>query len=172
MLDWGWELMKKIILLGIFSLLLTGCLKQTVNKPKETSKIEEFTGNLQEAMAKNLPMKCEWQQNQNSGSSYVKGKRMYMETVADGKKGFLIIKDNCTWIWGDGMVQGTKICNKTEPSVEPSKAQGVDWNMAYKCSPVMFGDDKFTPPSTVQFNDLEKLMQGLPSLPVTPPTEE
>ena len=41
---------------------------------------------MKEAMAKNLPMKCEWSQDKNSGASYVKGKNIYVETVVDGKK--------------------------------------------------------------------------------------
>jgi len=160
--------MKKFLLVFIAGIVLTGCGKKTIIQEKT----EEFTGNLKEAMAKNLPMKCEWQQNENSGVSYVKGKDVYVETVNEGKKGFMIHKDDCTWTWGDEMEQGVKFCNEPveEEKVEEAdietepgefKAEGLDWQMEYKCAPVVFGDDKFNPPAGVNFLDMQNMMQGL-----------
>ena len=166
--------MNKVIMGAIILILLGGGVWYGAKskKPATTeTKIEEFTGNLKEAMAKNLPMKCEWSQDKNSGASYVKGKNIYVETMVEGKKGYMISKDNCTWTWGDQMPQGIKFCaeptkdegaqNITEqPEAGTFKTEGVDWKMEYKCSPAFFGDEKFNLPSEVKFNDIAEMMKG------------
>lgn len=189
--------MNKTIIGVIILILLAGGIWYGVKAKKpatQETKIEEFTGNLKEAMAKNLPMKCEWSQDKNSGASYVKGKNIYMETIVEGKKGYMITRDNCTWTWGDQMPQGIKFCaeppkeesqNIAEQPASPSlggpevgtfKTEGVDWKMEYKCSPSMFGDEKFELPGEVKFNDIAEMMKGfqqaIPSLPAVPGEEE
>ncbi|MFH0943236.1 MAG: hypothetical protein V1810_03620 [Candidatus Beckwithbacteria bacterium] len=162
--------MKKFLVILAAGVLLTGCVKKTGTIGTGQNKVEEFTGNLKEAMAKNLPMKCEWKQNNNSGASYVKGDDIYVETIVDGKNGFIIMKDNCMWSWGDQMEQGVKFCSEpTEVEVNEDiknqtgedKAEGVDWQMEYKCAPAIFGEEKFTPPAGVKFTDMDEMLQGL-----------
>lgn len=157
--------MKKIVILGLATLLLTGCLKQKSTTGE--SKIEEFTGNLKEAMGLNLPMKCEWSQNENSGVSYVKGKEMYIESTVQGKTGYMIQKDNCMWTWSKGETKGVKICSEpaeeteaVKPEVGEFQTGGVDWSVKYKCAPAVFGADKFEPPSGIEFQDIAEMMKG------------
>ena len=47
-----------------------------------------------------------------------------------------------------------------EVEVGEFKAEGVDWSMEYKCSSVMFGDDKFNPPSDIEFMNPGEMMKG------------
>lgn len=172
--------MKKIILVAAASLLLTGCwLQKPVSQNNEPeSKAAEFTGNLKEAMAKNLPMKCEWQLNNDSGTFYVKDKKVYAETVVEGKKGYMISKDNCIWTWGEQIPQGAKFCTEPtageaetsivgQPEAADFETSGLDTTTVYKCNPAVFGNEKFEPPSGVQFPDMAEMMKGLQQSPST-----
>ena len=169
---------KKLILLGLAAFLLTGCGTKKAAVKTEDTQNKEFSGTLQQAMKLGMPVKCEWKQNEDTGTSYVKGTNVYMEMTTQGKTGYVIWKDGCTWTWGQEQPQGTKICldtTKPQESAGPQntadfKAQGVNANVEYKCNPTLISDDKFNPPANIQFTDLQDMMKGLviPSVPPIP----
>ena len=162
--------MRKIILLITMAVLLSGCLAKKTTQP-ETKTEEEFSGTIQQAMKLGVPMKCEWKQNEDSGTSYVKGKDMYVEMTVQGKTGYLIQKDNCMWSWNKDEKQGFKICSeeKAENEAETDLAQpenfqakGVNLDVEYKCAPALISGDKFSPPADITFTDFGEMMKGLP----------
>ena len=130
---------------------------------------EEFSGTLAQAMKLGVPMKCDWQTNEGSGESYVKGEDMYLKTMMSGKTGYMMKKGNCVHTWEEGQKQGIKFCQEAMASSAPQdwqpesgsyQAEGVDWNVEYKCRPSVFAGDRFELPSDVQFTDMAEMMKG------------
>ena len=169
--------MKKVVLiLIILAILGGGAWYFTRSKPgvmtgTPTTKTEEFSGTLAQAMKLGVPMKCDWQTSEGSGESYVKGEDMYVKTMVSGKTGFMLKKGNCVYTWSEVEKQGVKFCQEptasgatTEP-VQPDsgsyKAEGVDMNVQYKCLPDVFSGDRFDLPADVQFTDMGGMMKGL-----------
>ncbi len=125
----------------------------------------EFVGKIKDAMTLGAPMKCTYTQGGTSGTSYIQGKKMYGEVTTEGKQGYVIIKDNCLWSWTEGEAQGIKTCfeedfwEMDEEYAEESQAS-VPTDAEYRCAPAVFSDSKFDPPASVNFLDIEELMQG------------
>ncbi len=183
--------MKKIVIGLIAVILLGGIWYLAKNKgavpgttPKGTSeqKNEEFSGTLAQAMKLGVPMKCEWSSPEGSGESYVKGEDVFAKSQVQGKTGLMLKKGDCVYTWSEAERQGVKFCQaalpspvaasaqpETTPEAENDQAQGVDWNVQYKCRPDIFSGDKFDLPNDVQFLDMESTFKNmmLPS-PVTP----
>ena len=161
--------MNKLVL-GLIILAIIGGGLWYSNRPKgEITKAEEFSGTLAQAMK--VPMKCDWQTNEGSGESYVKGDDMYLKTMMAGKTGYMMKKGDCMWTWDDTQKQGVKFCQEQLPeaSGEPTdwtpdsgsyQAEGVDWKVEYKCRPSVFAGDRFDLPSDVQFTDMAEMMKG------------
>lgn len=134
-------------------------------------KAEEFSGTLVQAMKLGVPMKCDWQTNDGSGESYVKGNDVYITTTAQGKTGYMIKKGDCMWSWNDEQTQGLKICQEPEVGEEADEdwtpdsgnfqAEGVDWSIQYKCRPDIFSGDRFEPPAGVEFLDMESMFKNI-----------
>jgi len=179
--------MKKVVILIVLAVALAGYIgyankgrDKNQDEGKSGSKVEEFTGNLKEAMGLSVPMKCTMSQNGDSWTSYIKGKDMYLESTTQGKKGYMISKDDCTYTWGDpsddetGGQPGFKMCVDPEEVSDGAeewegkkgavKAEGVDYNLEYKCAPAVFSDDKFNPPANVEFMGMEEMMKGMMNL--------
>jgi len=148
-----------------------------------SSQTSEFVGSIMEAMGRNVPMKCTWTSGADSAEIYVKGEMMYTQSTTDGKLGYMVRKDGCNYIWGDQMEQGVKMCIDLEASTAPlasgyttpagqAEVSGPDLNASYRCLPTVVSDDKFNPPTDVQFQDMSevmnKMMQNLPSAPAIP----
>ena len=90
----------------------------------------------------------------------------------------VIMKDNCMYMWSDDTSQGSKMCFE-EDMWESEDGQFEQPDMEYICTPAVFGDDKFTPPSSIKFidpMDASSMMQEMPSsegqLPDNFPTDE
>ncbi len=163
--------MNKLVLVVII-LAIVGGGAWYFTRSKPVTKTEEFSGTLAQAMKLGVPMKCEWQTNEGSGESYVKGEDMYLKTMMQGKTGYMVQKGNCVHTWEEGKNQGVKFCQEDLPeaSGEPAdwtpdagsyQAEGVDWKVEYKCRPDIFGADKFDLPAGVQFTDMAEMMKGL-----------
>lgn len=126
---------------------------------------EEFVGKIKDVVTKGVPMKCTYAQDGTSGTSYVKGKKMYGEVTAEGKQAYVIIKDNCMWSWSEGETQGFKTCfeedfwEMSEEYAQEGKAS-VPTEAEYRCAPAVFPDSKFNPPASVNFMTMEQMMEG------------
>lgn len=160
---------KLALFLIILALIGGGAWYLTKSKP--ITKTEEFSGTLAQAMKLGVPMKCDWQTSEGSGESYVKGEDMYVKTMTDGKTGFMVKKGDCSYTWNEPERKGIKFCQEptevvetTEP-VQPEsgsfQAEGVDWNVQYKCRPDIFSGNRFELPADVQFTDMAEMMKGM-----------
>lgn len=123
---------------------------------------QPFSGTLKAAIAMGVPMKCSYTVDGAEYEGYVKGEQYMGKVSANGKVGNVIIKDNCMWSWSDEEAQGIKTC------FEPAEGEDSIWDssdtsdlsMNYTCRPAAIGDDKFSPPSNVNFMDLDAMMNG------------
>lgn len=185
--------MKKylyLVLLPIFALVLAGCNPFTkgvlditeADKTAETKKgqptgeapKESFTGNIKEMIALGKPMKCAWKKdNENYGESYIKGKQVYGEVTVSGKKGYIIMKDNCFWDWTEDQNKGIKMCSGDQEEVDqpdfeneqedvfnklgipPAGPAEIDYN----CIPAVIDDDRFSLPADVNFMEFDDMTQ-------------
>ena len=124
-------------------------------------KEETFTGKLKDAIARGISMKCTFRNDYVSGTGYIKGKKYYGEITSEGQQGYVIISDDCMWTWDESKSQGVKVC------FEPTEGDGSIWDMQdqsstegdYTCVPAAVSDSKFTPPSNIQFLDLDRGME-------------
>ena len=182
--------MNKLLMIGVVVLLVLGggywyMTRSGGNLPGTPQNIAtEFSGNLMEAMSKNVPMKCTWTSGADSGEVLVKGEMMHATMMNDGKTSYVVRSGGCNYMWGEGMEQAIKICMELDASDLPSASgytapttgeaqyQGPDLNVDYRCLPPVVSDDKFDPPTNIQFTDMgemmNKMMENLPSAPAMP----
>ena len=130
-----------------------------------TSDSDTFSGTLADAVKLGVGMKCTYKVEGNEYEGYIKGKnyRGKMKT-AEGNVGEVIIKDNCMWTWTTNEAQGMKLCYEEFEAEaadlweQPQGAVGPD--IAYTCLPTAVTDAKFTPPSNINFMDLDAMQEG------------
>ena len=160
-----------IVVVGVLAWMFLG--KGEISMPVPGAEIkkgageagEEFVGKIKEVVALGAPMKCTYTQGDTSGTSYIQGKKMYSEMTAQGKQGFVIIKDNCLWSWSQGETQGFKTCFEEdfwemgEEATEEGQAS-VPTEAEYRCAPAVFADSKFNPPANINFLSIEEMMEG------------
>lgn len=134
-----------------------GSLKDTVK--------EKFEGSLETAVSRGVPVKCEWEDEDVKVTTWVKGENIYSETVSEGEMQYAIMKDNCTWTWGEASEQAVKFCfdevdyedfdpTGMEDYQAPEGVEDIPEETAapeYSCVPTTISDDKFDPPSDVNF---------------------
>jgi hypothetical protein len=166
-----------IIALVVIVVALTGWKFLSQNKetstkdengqtPTTQEEIQEegFTGKIKDAFMRNVPLKCTYEMDENnSGVGWLKDQKYYGEITTNGKLGYIILADNCMWTWTKGETQGVKMCFETEEGEdiwndieEGQQAAGYD----YRCAPSLVNDAVFTPPSDINFMDLDQMMQG------------
>ncbi|MFC1710306.1 hypothetical protein ACFL0F_01425 [Patescibacteria group bacterium] len=134
--------------------------------PPDSSVSDSFTGSLMDAVKLGVAMKCTYTVEGNEYESYIKGKNYRGKIkTAEGKTGEVIIKDNCMWTWAEEEAQGIKTCFVEEPESDtgsiweqPQGAIGPD--MSYTCLPSTVTDAEFTPPSNIDFMDIDSMMEG------------
>lgn len=119
---------------------------------------ESFTGKLKQAIALGVPMKCSYTQGDFTGTGFVQGRKYYGEVSNQGRKGYVIMKDNCMWSWTEGQDQGVKTCFETDMWEEQEGQQvQVPIEAEYHCAPVVFPESKFDPPANINFLDMDQL---------------
>lgn len=144
--------------------------KETGDKPKDTvssnsQKSDTFSGMLKDAVKLGVAMKCTYKVEGGELESFVKGENYRGKIkTADGKVGEVIIKDNCMWTWTEEESQGIKTCFEEPDSQtasiweQPQGTTGTD--VSYTCIPTTIANDKFTPPSNVNFMDIDSMKEG------------
>ena len=159
--------MKKYygVLFLLTAVLLSGCvlIKGPASNGDENKGgiVEEWKGSLQEMVAKNVSMRCDYNDGQGSGwTGYIKGKNYYAEGVTNGKKGYVLMKDTCMWSWSDDEVQGVTMCWDKE-DVEDSMWEnpGQYGGNEYNCVPTVIADSKFKVPEKISFMDMNQLQE-------------
>ena len=152
------------LLLGKGGLPLPAMPGGVEKKAGESS--EEFVGQIKEVVARGVPMKCTYTQDNTTGTTYIKGKQMYGEIAQAGKTGYVIVKDNCMWSWNQSESQGVKMCfeedfwEMPEENVQEGQAS-VPTEAEYRCLPAMISDSQFNPPSGINFLDVGEIMQRI-----------
>ena len=120
---------------------------------------ESFTGKLKQVITRGVPMKCTVNQDNFSGTSYIKGKKVYSEITQGGKEAFMIMVDKCMWNWSKDENQGVKMC--FDEDVWDSDEEGtVPIDAQYNCRPTIISDSKFNPPANINFLDMDQMMEG------------
>jgi hypothetical protein len=126
---------------------------------------EQFEGSLETAVSKGIPVKCEWEDEDAKVTTYIKDGKIYSETLSEGKMQYAIVNDNCTWTWDEKGEQAVKYCfeeidyTDLDPAAveETSMPEGMESQTQeeetadYNCVPTVVSDDKFDPPSDVNF---------------------
>ena len=134
--------------------------------PSDSSASDSFSGTLKDAVNLGIAMKCTYTVEGNEYESLIKGENYRGKIkTAEGKTGEVIMKNNCMWTWTEGEVQGMKTCfEESDPETtdmweQPQGAVGTD--ITYTCLPTTVTDAEFTPPSDIDFMDLDAMMEGL-----------
>lgn len=138
---------------------------QPSQSSQEETTGESFTGKIKDAFMRNVPLKCTYKMDENnSGVGYLKNQKYYGEITANGKLGYIILVDNCMWSWTKDETQGVKMCFEPEEGEDiwtdmekEQQTAGYDYN----CVPSIVNDAVFTPPSNINFMDIDQMMQGL-----------
>ena len=178
--------MKKylyLVILPIFALVLGGCnlfTKGTLDitgsdntaetkkgQPTGEAPKESFIGTLKEVISLGGTMECTYKKDDTFfGKTWVKGKKFYTEFTQAGKKGYVIMKDNCMYTWSSEQTDGFKICfdpaefeEMMEGASDFGQQAGPPPDMNYNCMPAVIGDSRFNPPANINFMDFENMMQ-------------
>jgi len=125
---------------------------------------ETFVGSLKLAIEKGVSMKCTYKVGESEFEGYLKSKMWRGKmTSANGDVAEVILKDNCMWSWNsaDKLKQGAKICFEEEDQEGEKKdvweESGVNNpDIEYTCLPATISDDKFNPPTDINFIDLNQ----------------
>lgn len=158
-----------VVVIGVagFFLMNRGSGKINVDEtPSGNKEGETFIGSLTDAIKLGVAMKCTYEVEGNEYEGYVKGTSYRGKmTTAEGKVAEVIVKDNCMWSWDEVQKQGMKTCfEMTEEEIEEggiwdqSGAASADIN--FKCVPTAVTDAQFTPPTDIQFMDLDSMMEN------------
>lgn len=187
------NLKLSFILFLLLVVFLSGCAKkepQSVGSGAKEQKQEKqsseetksFTGSLMDALKLGKSLKCQWKKDANNfGTAWIKGKNYKSENTIDGKKGFIIHKDGCTYIWTNEENKGMKMCQEeNQAETEANKENIADqkeagdqakaWqkNYNYHCLPAILSDGQFNPPANITFSDPFAAMPSMPSMPNMP----
>ncbi len=112
---------------------------------------------LRELMASAAPQKCTFTSaNNTQGTTYIAGGKVRGDFSAEaaGKAvmGHMIVMENTSYVWMDGMSQGFKNSFEATASAE-SSAQGVDPDerVSYSCVPWSADENQFSLPTGITF---------------------
>ena len=154
--------MKKLLILIVAVFILTGCnpfakKAETDNGGGIGKKAKSYTyQSLKTAVKLGIPLKCSYKVGEFEYEGYIKGKQWRGKMTQMDKTTNIIMKDNCMYAWADDTQEGTKMCFE-EDIWESEDNQFEQPAMEYICVPSLVGDDKFTPPSSVNFMDLDNI---------------
>jgi len=167
------KLLPIIIVLLIVTALVGGLLLFRKGKTGSRSAVTEIlkegeekshVGNLEKIMSLGVPFKCTWKRDDTYyGTAWVKGENSYSEITMQGKEARVINKGGCMWNWEEGNPQGVKICFDPAEITEESQVGSQEQmkppaDIDYHCSPAVFTESKFDPPSGVKFMDMDEMM--------------
>jgi hypothetical protein len=168
--------MKKILVLLISVILLTGCSLKDKVKGKVANKVQEkaqsyTVKSLKAAVKLGVPLKCAYKVNDLEYEGYLQGKKWRGIMRNMEKTTNVIIKENCMYSWTNEDSNGAKMCFD-EDVWESEEGQFEQPNMEYVCTPAVFDEGKFSPPSTVSFMDLNDINSMMQQVPMEMPNQE
>lgn len=157
---------------------MAGCLNRQAGPAGSNSNSSDnqpFSGTFQAAVALGVPLKCSYQiDDQVEAEGYIQGKqyRGQMKNPETNQVGEIIYKDNCMWAWSNETKEGSKVCFDPEEadnmfgfeapetadiSPPPNNTSPAP-NVEYRCLPTVVTAATFTPPSDINFIDLDQMM--------------
>ncbi len=173
--------MKKLSIVGLFILILTGCQKATQNSQTQptTQTIQEAGSIMERAVAGSGAARCTVTNTTNGSviTYTVSGKKMKAEGISYDKSmtsGAMMSDGSFTYIWDTVSKKGMKMTIPTEEDVEKLKDQGQnvpdfskeevkkeyeDKGYTMDCKETRVSDSDFIPPTDVTFTDLSAMME-------------
>ncbi len=131
---------------------------------------------IKDALSKSISLKCDYPDPVTKANitSYIKNGAVRVTNMTMGKEGTgdAIMKDNKMWIWSTGNKQGMMLTLNTKSATggvpTGNQSEQVLAEMEkYKnyCKTEVVSDSLFTPPTDVNFSDLQNLFKnaGIPS---------
>ena len=163
----------KVIAIIIIVLVASGAAAYfLLGKDKMASVMQSATPftSIKDALTKSVSLECEYTDpEQRVSKVWIKNGaiRSDMTSPNADDNGSVIMKDKKMWMWNS---QGAFMM--TIPDVTPAEGESTPTNQTdeiladleeYKedCKPAVVGDDKFTPPADIEFQDMSKMMEGM-----------
>jgi outer membrane lipoprotein-sorting protein len=174
------HLMKKYIaILTVCVLVLSACGEKITSKIDETkNKVENKKTSIKELLGSGQEQKCTWKSevegDKSSGTMMIKGTKFRQTAVSkigdQPETAMEILSDGVwTYLWNPKTKeQGMKIRVTEEQKADTQKLAdgsfdfGKEFN--FDCSPASVSDAEFTPPTDVEFMDLEALQNQFKDL--------
>jgi len=163
-----------IVLLMATIVLISGCSNSTSSVD---SKDSSFTGSFNELLLKSKPITCTWEINSGEVSSkgiiYVYNNKFFSSVTTNTITANSINDGTYLYIWNSLQEAGSKIkledvtnLSKSSSNIPEGSAQltNLDTLYNYKCSPWTPINNKFIPPTTINFQDLSGVLKSLDSI--------
>ncbi len=159
---------------------------QKTSPVEEVQGDDSITGSIKDLLGMGKALKCTWEGEKGmNGETYVDGKRMYsiMKNTPAGPNGemgdsFVINDEKWMYTWSSLSTDGMKIAIPAEDEMKniekmgedvnvpksiekPASKDAVDMNKDYKysCKPWIVEQAIFTPPTNINFVDMEAMMK-------------
>ena len=164
----------KVIAIIVIVLVVAGAAAYfLLGKEKMGSIMQSATPftSIKDALTKSVSLECEYTDPENRVTKvWIKNGAVRSDMTGSNPEdnGSVIMKDKKLWMWNS---QGAFMM--TIPDVTPVEGEEAEsTNQSdqilkdleeYKedCKPAVVGDDKFTPPSDIDFQDMSKMMEGV-----------
>lgn len=177
---------RSLLIIAISALVFSGCTKQNNQVQNQTQNQQEnqemnqeqsFVGSLIDAVRLGKGMKCAYTIENVEYEGYVKGKNYRGKIKSAQGVGEVIMQNDCMWTWDNSTKQGIKACydpteaEKTmwgasdEEEVEDTQEDYVTPEINYECHAENLEDSIFNLPDDINFLDMAKMMENLPSAP-------
>lgn len=169
-----------LILLGVGGFLFMNSKKgnipngintNTTTQSNTTSSGGNILDNIRDAFSKSASFSCQYPDptGKTKITTYVKNGAIRVKNLSSSAEqtGNAIMKDNKMWIWSEGKKEGMILTLKNTAdksgTQKDQREEAILEMEKYKqyCKVEIVSDSLFTPPSEVNFKDLDALMQGV-----------
>jgi hypothetical protein len=173
--------MVKKVFLVIFILLILGAAGAWYYFNNQTDPVtgekKDVQTAMEETVAKAVSLTCEYTDEQGTKSkTYVKNGAIRSESIASNPQDSanVIVKDKKIYFWNPSTKEGFSMnvpeegqpVDQTMPPQAAIQAESIVSGLEANkdsCKPSIVGDELFTVPTDVTFNDPSKMMQPLPT---------
>jgi hypothetical protein len=162
------KIISKIVAISLVAFTLTGCFK------KQEQTANQQSGGIQNIFGGNKGMKCVYEMNGQTVTTYVKGDKVRTEgvqTEGNSVDGMMISDGEWMYTWDSVSKKGTKMnikqieemagddmTKEVESDEIPEDMQveieKMEDEFAAKCSNEKINDSMFVPPTDVEFTDM------------------
>jgi hypothetical protein len=155
-----WYLIGAVAVVGVGGFAYTQ-MKAPADTAPAAQETEATT--MRELVASNVAQKCTFTSAQNTSGTILVGNgkiRGDFSSSVNGTSmvGHMVVKDNTTYVWMDGMAQGFK--NSFEVTADTqAQSQGInpDERVSYDCQPWTPDEAQFSLPSGIEFKSITEM---------------